>query len=145
MSMASVLTIGQLAKATGVSARTIRFYEQVGALPPPGRSATGYRQYPPETADRLTFLRRARSLGLSLRELPILGDAVQNQSNGSFRPRLRTVVRTHLAVVHKQLEDLRTLQSQLEEVLRHLEVPDARAAGRRRGQCDCLDVQAGAR
>jgi DNA-binding transcriptional MerR regulator len=145
MSMASVLTIGQLAKATGVSARTIRFYEQVGVLPRPGRSAAGYRQYTPDTAHRLTFLRRARSLGLSLRELRVLGDALHNQSNGSFRPRLYTVVRTHLAAVQRQLENLRTLQSELEDVLKHLETLAGRAAGRRKGRCDCLDVQAAAR
>ncbi len=43
--MAQPLTIGQLARATGVPAKTIRYYEQVGVLPAPGRSAAGYRQY----------------------------------------------------------------------------------------------------
>ena len=142
--MASVLTIGQLAKATGVSPRTIRFYEQVGALPRPGRTAAGYRQYAPETAHRLTFLRRARSLGLSLRELRVLADAMQDHFNGSFRPRLRTVVRTHLAAVQQQLEELRTLQRQLEGVLKHLETRGRRPAESRRERCDCLDAQSGA-
>jgi DNA-binding transcriptional MerR regulator len=137
-----MMTIGQLAKATGVSPRTIRFYEQVGALPRPGRSAAGYRQYTPETAHRLTFLRRARSLGLSLRELRVLADAMEDQSNGSFRPRLRTVVRTHLAAVHQQLRELRMLQNQLEDVLKHLETSGRRRAEPRRARCDCLDVQA---
>jgi DNA-binding transcriptional MerR regulator len=143
--MASVLTIGQLAKATGVSARTIRFYEQVGALPRPGRSAAGYRQYAPETADRLAFLRRARSLGLSLRELRVRGDALTSPSNGSFRPRLRSVVRTQLAAVRQRLEDLRTLEGQLEEVVRHLEAAPGRRVARRPGRCDCLDVRTTAR
>jgi len=140
--MASVLTIGQLAKATGVSSRTIRFYEQVGALPKPSRSAAGYRQYTSATAHRLTFLRRARSLGLSLQELRVLADVMEDRSNGSFRPRLRTVVRTHLAAVQQQLQELRTLQSQLENVLKHLETTGRRRAAPRRGRCDCLDVQA---
>lgn len=143
--MASVLTIGQLAKATGVSARTIRFYEQVGALPRPGRSAAGYRQYAPEIAHRLTFLRRARSLGLSLREVRVLCDALEDHSNGSFRPRLRTVVRTHLAAVQQQLDDLGTLRAQLEGVLKHLEAPAGRRGGPPKGRCVCLDVHAAGR
>lgn len=141
--MASALTIGQLAKATGVSARTIRFYEQVGALPRPGRSAAGYRQYNSETAHRLTFLRRARSLGLSLRELRVLCDALEKHSNGSFRPRLRTVVLTHLTAVQQRLDDLGTLKGQLEAVLKHLEAPATRRPEPRKGRCDCLDVQSG--
>jgi MerR family transcriptional regulator, gold-responsive activator of gol and ges genes len=60
------LTVGQLAHATGVSAKTIRYYEQIGVLPAPRRSAAGYRQYSRHDVHRLLFIRRARALGLSL-------------------------------------------------------------------------------
>ena len=62
--MAQALTIGQLAQATGVSARTIRYYEEVGVLPRPGRTTAGYRQYAQQGVHRLRFIRRARAPGL---------------------------------------------------------------------------------
>ena len=68
----SVVTIGQLARATGVTAKTIRYYEAIGVLPPPRRSAAGYRQYDRPAIDRLRFVRRARALGLPLGELKTL-------------------------------------------------------------------------
>ena len=64
--MAHSLTIGQLAHATGVPAKTIRYYEHVGVLPVPSRSATGYRQYSRRDVHRLLFIRRARALGPTL-------------------------------------------------------------------------------
>ena len=62
--MTQPLTIGQLAKATGVTSKTIRYYESVGVLRPPARSSSGYRQYDQSAAERLLFVRRARALGL---------------------------------------------------------------------------------
>jgi len=61
------LTVSQLARATGVTAKTIRYYEQVGVLPAPRRSAAQYRQYSRRDVHRLLFVRRARALGLWLR------------------------------------------------------------------------------
>ena len=60
------LTVGQLAHTTGVPAKTIRYYEQVGVLPVPRRNPAGYRQYSRHDVHRLLFIRRARALGLSL-------------------------------------------------------------------------------
>jgi hypothetical protein len=56
------LTVGQLARATGVPAKTIRYYEQVGVLPVPKRSGAGYRHYSRHDVHRLLFIRRARAL-----------------------------------------------------------------------------------
>jgi MerR family gold-responsive transcriptional activator of gol and ges genes len=60
------LTGGQRARATGVPAKTIRYYAQVGVLPVPQRSDAGYRHYAHHDVHRLLFMRRARALGLSL-------------------------------------------------------------------------------
>jgi hypothetical protein len=67
--MTPALTIGQLAKATGVASKTIRYYEQIGVLPMPRRSAARYRQYDQAGVQRLRFIRRARSLTMPLREI----------------------------------------------------------------------------
>ena len=61
--------IGALAKDTGVSAKTIRFYEETGVLPPARRAANGYRQYDESDMRRLRFIRNARLLDFSLEEL----------------------------------------------------------------------------
>src|SRR5262245_9934611 len=87
-------TIGQVAKATGIATRTIRFYEAAGVLPEPGRTPSGYRKYTPEEVSRLLFVRRARVLGLSLPHLKALVRALHDGREPA-RPRLREVVRAH--------------------------------------------------
>ena len=63
------LTIGQVAKNAGVNVETIRFYEREGLIGKPPRRPSGYRQYQPEIVGRIRFIRRAKELGFSLREI----------------------------------------------------------------------------
>jgi DNA-binding transcriptional MerR regulator len=63
------LQIGQLAQAAGTSAKTIRFYEEAGLLPPAYRAENGYRVYGEEDAQRLRFIRQARRLDFTLDDL----------------------------------------------------------------------------
>lgn len=63
------LTIGALAAAADVGVETVRFYERRGLLPRPPRTSSGYRQYPPDTVERLRFIRRAQGLGFTLEEI----------------------------------------------------------------------------
>jgi len=63
------LTIGHLAKESGVNLETVRYYERRGLIPKPPRSVSGYRLFPAEAARRLRFIRRAQELGFSLREI----------------------------------------------------------------------------
>jgi DNA-binding transcriptional MerR regulator len=63
------LTIGQLAKQSGVGVETLRYYERQRLIPEPPRRRSGYRQYPPETVKRIRFIRRAKELGFSLKEI----------------------------------------------------------------------------
>lgn len=65
----ALLTIGQLAKRTGVSRSTLRYYEQQGLVEPATRSPAGYRLYAPETARTLLFIQRAQRLGFSLGDI----------------------------------------------------------------------------
>jgi DNA-binding transcriptional MerR regulator len=63
------LRIGELAQISGVPAKTIRFYEEIGLLPPALRAENGYRLYSVEDIGRLRFIRNARSLGFTLDDL----------------------------------------------------------------------------
>ena len=62
------MTIGALAEASGASVDTIRYYEKRGLLPPPPRTAGGFRDYRPEAAARLAAIARAKALGFTLAE-----------------------------------------------------------------------------
>jgi Hg(II)-responsive transcriptional regulator len=64
-----VLTIGQVAKQAGVSVETIRFYERQALISTPQRSESGYRLYTPEAIKRVRFIRRAKDLGFSLKDI----------------------------------------------------------------------------
>ena len=63
------MTIGKLAKRCGVGVETIRFYEREGLIKEPPRSESRYRQYPEETAQRVRFIKRAKELGFTLKEI----------------------------------------------------------------------------
>lgn len=65
----TLLRIGQLARRAGVSVQAVRFYERSGLLPEPERRPSGYRAYPPGAVRRLRFIRRAKEVGFSLREI----------------------------------------------------------------------------
>ena len=63
------LSIGQLAQETGVGRETVRFYERQGLIQDPPRTDSGYRLYPATAVQRLRFIKRAKELGFSLREI----------------------------------------------------------------------------
>lgn len=65
----SSYTIGQLARLSGAGVETIRYYEREGLICEPPRRASGYRQYPEETLSRLRFIRHAKALGFSLKDI----------------------------------------------------------------------------
>jgi MerR family copper efflux transcriptional regulator len=63
------LTIGKVARRAEVGVETVRFYERQGLIAEPQRAKSGYRLYPEETVTRIRFIRRAKELGFSLREI----------------------------------------------------------------------------
>ncbi len=134
--MEQPLTVGQLARATGVSAKTIRYYEQAGVLPAPRRSPSGYRQYARRDTHRLLFIRRARALGLSLKDLKTLATEVDNGQCGTMRPKLSDLIQNQLQTVRQRMAEFQLLQLQLEQVLHRLSTaaPSNPAEG-----CQCLE------
>lgn len=135
--MEPLLTIGQLAEATGVPAKTIRYYEQVGVLPVSRRSATGYRQYFQRDVHRLLFIRRARALGLSLPSVKALTAELDSGACLSMRPQLKHLVTEQLRTVRKQIVEFQLLEQQLAQVLnRLLTTPVSHHAT----GCQCLEL-----
>jgi DNA-binding transcriptional MerR regulator len=110
--MTESLAIGDLARATGVKATTIRFYEAEGLLPPPGRSEGGHRVYARAHLDRLGFIRHARELGFpmdDIRELLRLADAAPDAPCAGADD----IARRHLTSVRERLARLRSLEAEL--------------------------------
>lgn len=64
-----MVQIGEASRQTGLSTKTIRYYEEVGLIPPPARTANGYRLYGEEDLERLRFIRSARALGFPLEDI----------------------------------------------------------------------------
>jgi DNA-binding transcriptional MerR regulator len=140
--MASRLTIGQVAKASGVSAKTIRYYERIGVLPAPSRAPSGYRLYDQPGVERLRFIRRARSLGLPLQQLKTLMSTLNGGSPPALRPRLRALIRGQLDAVKNRIAELELLRQQLEQVFQRMGTPAPRRAS---GACRCLETSNAAR
>ena len=130
------LTVSQLARATGMPAKTIRYYEQIGVLPAPRRSTAGYRQYSRHDVHRLLFIRRARALGLSLANLKELAAELDSGECLTMRPRLHVLVGEQLRTVQRQIAEFQLLERQLTQVLQRLQTaaPANHADG-----CRCLD------
>ncbi len=110
-------TIGDLARQTGVTAETIRYYEREGVVPPAAREGAGrYRRYSPADADRLRFIHRARDLGFSLDEVRELL-ALAGGDPGRSCADVNRIARAHAAQVARKIAQLTALQSELETVI----------------------------
>lgn len=111
------LTIGRLAAATGVNLETVRYYERIGLMPPPARTASGHRAYEQAHVRRLSFIRRARELGFSIEQIRALL-ALAEPSRASCAE-VRVIARTHLDEVREKLSDLAKLERILAETVSH--------------------------
>ncbi len=108
------LTIGRVAKRAGVGVETIRFYERKGLLEEPPRRESGYRQYPEEAVTRVRFIRRAKDLGFSLREVDELLSLRVDRRNGASAVRRRAEAK--ITDIEHKLADLERIKSVLVEL-----------------------------
>ncbi|NQX43717.1 MerR family transcriptional regulator [Paenibacillus tritici] len=108
------MTRGKLARQAGVSAATIRYYEDSGILPVPERTAKGYRIYSADYLVKLKFIKDAKSLGYSLNEiqaaLALLGSRMDEES-------LKVLVRDKITEIDEKVAALRSIQSMLASLL----------------------------
>jgi Cu(I)-responsive transcriptional regulator len=109
------MNIGQLARAADTNAETIRYYERIGLLPPPPRTAGNYRDYATVHVSRLTFTRRARDLGFSIEQVRTLLDLADQKEQSCEA--VDAIARDHLAEVKRKLADLAALRRELESMI----------------------------
>jgi DNA-binding transcriptional MerR regulator len=108
------LSIGELAKETGVKIVTIRYYEQIGVLPLAVRTAANYRAYSQEHAHRLRFICRCRDLGFSLDQVrDLLRLSAENSPSCAEVCR---IAERHLQAIESKLADLKRLASELRRI-----------------------------
>ena len=111
------LMIGRLAEAASVNLETIRYYERIGMLPAPPRTASGRRIYGLVETRTLTFIRRSRELGFTLDEIrALLALATDNGANTCSQ--VRELAARHLAHVDAKIADLRAIASVLSDAVR---------------------------
>ncbi len=111
ISKKSGLSRGILAKQSGVNSETIRYYEKIELMPDPIRSEGGHRVYNETHLQRLSFIRRCRELGFTLKEIRGLLDLVDSGDYTCAEVRDRTIV--HLNEVRQKIRDLKKMQRTL--------------------------------
>jgi DNA-binding transcriptional MerR regulator len=122
----SRLKIGELARQTGLSIKTIRYYESRGLLEQSPRTEGGYRLYGPEEVARLRFVQRAKLLGLTLEEIRELVELAAHCNEGELVPRLEEVLAAKLQETERKIEELSVFR---EHLLYYRERASALASG----------------
>jgi DNA-binding transcriptional MerR regulator len=109
------LTVSHLGAEVGLSAATVRYYERLGLLPPPERTAAGYRQYQQDAVERLRFIKAAQRVGLRLREIAeLLAICHQGLCPCGHSEAL---LRTRMAELDAQVAELQAVRGQLARVV----------------------------
>lgn len=129
--MSDGMTIGRLAKATGTKAETIRFYEKIGILAEPSRTAGNYRTYSEDHVRRLTFVRRARDLGFPLETVRLLLSLVD-------QPERSCAAVDEIAV--KQLHDVEQRIADLQRLRQELDRLSHECRGGKISECRIIDA-----
>lgn len=109
------LTIGDLSKATNTKVETVRYYERIGLLPKPPRTAANYREYGEAELGRLSFVRRARDLGFSLDQVRALLGLSDDRSCDCAG--IDQIAKEHLREVDRKIADLTALRRELKAVI----------------------------
>jgi DNA-binding transcriptional MerR regulator len=129
----------ELARASGVSADTLRHYDRLGLLRGTTRTTSGYRRFPPGTVTRVQVIQRALAVGFSLKELAAAFG--QRERGGVPCQRVRLLVGERLAALDERLRDLTALRDQMRDLLQEW---DVRLAATPHGQrAQLLDMLAG--
>ena len=109
------MNIGEAAKASGVSAKMIRHYEEVGLVPAAARTEAGYRQYADTDVHTLRFIRHARDLGFSIPEIGELVGLWQNRKRPSRR--VKALAEAHIQELEQKAQELLAMKATLQHLV----------------------------
>lgn len=128
------MNIGQASEASGVSAKMIRYYEQIGLITPPARTGNNYRTYGAEEVHTLRFIKRSRTLGFSLEETQTLLALWQDKTRESSA--VKDIATAHIADLERKIAEMKSMVKTLSH-LAHC------CGGDSRPDCPILDDLAG--
>ncbi|WP_149589578.1 Cu(I)-responsive transcriptional regulator [Tabrizicola flagellatus] len=124
------MTIGEAARASGVSAKMIRYYEETGLIPAAGRTGSGYRTYGPKEVQILRFVRRARDLGFPMEKVAELLALWRDRDRASAD--VRHLAEAQIAALDRRIREMQEMQATLSHLVRS-------CAGDDRPDCPILD------
>lgn len=110
------MNIGAVSEATGITAKTIRYYESIGLTPRPERRENGYRDYGPSDVATLKFVQRARGLGFPLEEVRALLALWRDQDRASAD--VKQLALDHIDVIEDRIAELETMKRTLQDLTR---------------------------
>jgi MerR family copper efflux transcriptional regulator len=128
------MNIGEIAARTGLPAKTVRYYEEIGLLPAPPRSDGNYRVYGERELRVLSFISRARALGFSLKEVAALLQLWHDRDRASAE--VRSLAERHIVEIDRKLAELRAIRGTLADLVH-------RCHGDDRPDCPIIDDLAG--
>ena len=109
------MLIGEVAERSGLSTKTLRYYEDIGLIEPPGRSPAGYREFDVDVLDRLVFIRSAQAVGLTLGEIRSI---VALRDDGDVPcAHVLELLRARADEIGRTIRELRTLQRDLQALV----------------------------
>ena len=128
------MNVGTAARRSGLPAKTIRYYEDIGLIRP-ARTQNGYRDYTGDDIHRLTFLRRARGLGFSIENCRQLMALYRDKGRASHD--VREIAKGHVEAIEEKVRELESMRATLQKLIRACH-------GDERPDCPILDDMAGA-
>lgn len=129
-----MMSVGDAARASGVSAKMIRYYEEIGLLAPPARGDNGYRYFSQQDVHTLTFIRRARTLGFSTEQIRRLVALWQDRERPSAE--VKRIAQAHIDELDHKIEATRAMRDTLQHLAEH-------CRGDQRPDCPIINELAG--
>ena len=127
------MTIGQLAKKTGLNVQTIRYYERIGLIEKPDTNEAGYRIYPEKSVEVLRFIKHAKEIGFSLKQISEIFSIDNNKNNTCAR--VKKLAQEKVAEIDKRIYSLNLIRKELLSLISQCEV---KKTGK--GDCPMLNV-----